>query len=410
MIKNEIAVITSGFLPIPASKGGAVENLIQNIINENEKNKGINLCIFSIEDMEAKNIALKYQNTNFIFFKTSKIIDFFDKCIFYFAKNLLKKKNSQSFRHILQRLKYLNQVSKELKKNNYKKVLLENHPSQYLALKWRKNWKKYDGKIYYHCHNEFPGKFGCDKIINRTYRFITVSEYIKKQLTEFLGNTTSDFFVLRNAVDEDKFKKLNSKKIEKFKEKFNIKNDEIIFLFTGRIVPEKGVLELIKAVNQSNCEKIKLLIVGSSLNKLISKTEYEKLVENEIDKNKIIFTGFINYSDIPYIYKIADVAVVPSLWDDPAPLSIIESIISELPIITTNSGGISEYVNNKNAIILKRNDKIINNLSKSIEEIYSNENLRKSMRNESKILADDITLSNYYNNFILALDEGDLNE
>ncbi len=36
MIKNEIAVITSGFLPIPASKGGAVENLIQNIINENE--------------------------------------------------------------------------------------------------------------------------------------------------------------------------------------------------------------------------------------------------------------------------------------------------------------------------------------------------------------------------------------
>ena len=35
----KLAIITSGFLPVPASKGGAVENLIVNLLNENELNE-----------------------------------------------------------------------------------------------------------------------------------------------------------------------------------------------------------------------------------------------------------------------------------------------------------------------------------------------------------------------------------
>ena len=35
---EKIAIITSGFLPVPASKGGAVENIVVNLLNENEKN------------------------------------------------------------------------------------------------------------------------------------------------------------------------------------------------------------------------------------------------------------------------------------------------------------------------------------------------------------------------------------
>ena len=34
-MNNKIAIVTSGFLPVPATKGGAVENLIVNIINVN---------------------------------------------------------------------------------------------------------------------------------------------------------------------------------------------------------------------------------------------------------------------------------------------------------------------------------------------------------------------------------------
>ena len=130
-----LAVITSGFLPVPAVKGGAVENLIVNLIDENEINKNIKFTIFSIFDQQAQVESKKYKNTEFIFIKTNGVIKILDKLIFFLAKNILRKKNSQSYRFILQRIDFLNKISKNIKQNDYDKILLENHPTQYLALK-----------------------------------------------------------------------------------------------------------------------------------------------------------------------------------------------------------------------------------------------------------------------------------
>ena len=59
-----------------------------------------------------------------------------------------------SYRYIVQRLFFLNKVSKILKKENYDKIIIENHTSLFLSLKWKKNYKKYESKYYYHLHNE----------------------------------------------------------------------------------------------------------------------------------------------------------------------------------------------------------------------------------------------------------------
>ena len=87
-MKNNVAVITSGFLPVPATKGGAVENLVENILNENEKKKRIRFNIFSIYDEKAKLSSNKYNKTSFTFIKTPKIVVLFDKCIYFIAKKI----------------------------------------------------------------------------------------------------------------------------------------------------------------------------------------------------------------------------------------------------------------------------------------------------------------------------------
>ena len=48
-----IAIITSGYLPVPATKGGAVESIVENIIEKNEKNKNLKLTIFSMSENRA---------------------------------------------------------------------------------------------------------------------------------------------------------------------------------------------------------------------------------------------------------------------------------------------------------------------------------------------------------------------
>ena len=91
-MKKKIAVVTSGFLPVPATKGGAVENLIFNLIKENEKNEKFEFVVFSIYDKSAQVESINYKKTKFYFYNPKKIILLLDKIFFFIAKNILKKK------------------------------------------------------------------------------------------------------------------------------------------------------------------------------------------------------------------------------------------------------------------------------------------------------------------------------
>lgn len=395
----KLAIVTGGFLPVPATKGGAVENLIQNFMNENEKYNDFNITIFSDFDENAKEEIKKYNNSNVIFIKPNFIINIIDKVIFFIAKNVLRKKNSHSYRFIMKRLNYLNQVSKYLKKKDFDKVLLENHPTQYLSLKWRKNYIKYAGKYYYHCHNEIPGLYGCKNIIDKTAKFASVSEFSSKALREYLNLDNDIFTVVRNGIDESKFKiKLSEKEKYEIRKKYNIEKNHKVLIFAGRIVPEKGIKELVMSLKNVKYKDYKLLIVGSALNEIKTKTMYQLEVENLINEinDKVIYTGFIKYEEIPKLYNIADIAVLPSIWNDPAPLTIIESLSCGLPIITTESGGIPEYAVNGSAIILKRDEKLIENLSKEIDELLNNEKKCELMSKKSLNASKELTISRYY--------------
>lgn len=403
-MNKKIAIITSGFLPVPATKGGAVENLIVNLIKENEEYKDFEFCIYSIYDEEAMKESNCYKQALFDFYTPNKLILLLDKIIFLLAKNIFKKRNSQTYRFICQRIFFFKYVSKALSNHNYDNILLENHPTQYLCLKFRNNYKKYNGKVIYHCHNEFPSTFGLKKIIETTDKFICVSKYIKRQLSSYLNLEEDKFYVLKNCVDENKFKpnaNIDKNKIDSIRKKYGFKDEDFIIIFAGRIVPEKGVFELIEAIKLVENKNVKLMIVGSALNALQAKTDYqikiEKLIEN-ID-NKIFFTGFVSYNEMPYLYKAADVAIIPSVWNDPAPLTVIEAIMSGLPIITTNSGGIPEYVNSKNAIVLDRENNLAKNLAIEIDKLINNKELRKEMSAESTVLSSQMSVKNYYKNF-----------
>jgi len=398
----KIAVITSGFLPVPATKGGAVENLIVNLLNENENEKKIEFNIFSTYDKAAILEAEKYSYTKFIFFKPSFLIKGIDKAIFWTAKNILKKKNSHSYRYICQRIDYLNKVSKILKKNNFDKVLLENHPTQYLALKWRKNYIKYFGRYYYHCHNEFSDLCMCDNIMKKTNKIICVSNFIANVTQKQFNCEKEKFVILKNCIDYTKFtKKYDKSEISRVKEKYGISDKDKILLFTGRIVPEKGVLEIVKALELIKHKNYKLLILGAPLNNLNTKTNYQKNIEKLVEKkNNVVFTGFVNYDDIPLYYSIADIALLPSICNDAAPLSVIESLVCGVPIITTNSGGIPEYATNGSAIIIERDDNIVERLAQSIEFLLNNEKELKKMSLVAKQVSKDLQISKYYENFI----------
>lgn len=400
----KVAIITCGYFPVPASKGGAVEVLDEYLIKKNEQFKKLDFEILSIYDGKALEESKKYNKSKFVFIKPPKFIEILDTLIYHIVKDVLKKEKHMSYRYILQRLYFINEVSKILNKKDYDKVLIENHSTLFMTLKTRKNYEKYKEKYYYHLHNEISSDYGCRDIMKNCKKILSVSNYINIKFSDYMGGINSKKLdVLRNCVDTDKFhKELNMETIENLKKKYGVDKSEKILIFTGRLNEEKGIKELLLAFKKVKYQNVKLLIVGSYFfgSEMVSDFEIELKKISEDIKEKIIFTGFIPYNEIPDIYSVADISIVPSIWNDPAPMTIIESMAAGLPIITTYSGGIPEYANDKCAIFLERNSNLIDNLAKSIDNILMNEELRKDMAKASRETALGLNLENYYNNFV----------
>ena len=237
-------------------------------------------------------------------------------------------------------------------------------------------------------------------------RIYTVSDYIKSRVDTIGKNKTVTLF---NGIDINGFKERSSETTRKeMRKRFNIKNDEVVFIFSGRVCEDKGVKELIKAFTElrKKYDKIKLLIVGASFFSSKKKTPYIKELIQLSDefKEDIIFTGYIDYKDMAKVYSAADIQVVPSMFDDPCPLTVIEGMVMGLPQIVSISGGIPEEVSDENAIKVNR-ENIVKELEDAITKLINDENLRKSMARASLKRSELFDKKSYTDNFFKLIEE-----
>ena len=404
MKKIRLAIISLGSLPVPAVNGGAVENLIENLVKVNcQKKDDVELYIYSCYNNLAEQKAIcNYSDVNFKYIKINNLIKVLDKFVYNFMKIFFPKKKLISFRYIFQRLFFIKKTACDLYKEKYDFIVFENSPTLLSVLKYKNNYDLYKNKYSYHIHNTINNYFGNEIYLKRCPLFFGVSEYINSEIKKILNEKDEKFKVLKNRVDEKIFSQEIKEEDQKsiFK-KYNLPSDAKIVLFTGRISKEKGIIELLNAFNRIKNDKLYLLIVGSQyFNSDVKNSFNEKIRKLAKEKeNNIIITGYIDNSDIWKFYKVSDIVVLPSIWDDPAPLTVIESIITNSALITTNSGGISEYVDNKCSVILDKDNNLINELENNILLLIENPNKVKELKYNMKIKANEMTISHYYEDF-----------
>ena len=400
----KILIITAGRYPVPAVKGGAVANLVEHLIEDNSKEKQVDLVITTPYDSMAKKESMKYKNCEFKFIKIPRILAFIENFLYKFLNLIFHGKNLLSVKSICSFSWFVLKNSRILKQNDFDYVIVENTARLFWCFKLFGNRKKYKGKIYYHLHN-VPRKLGgCESVIKECKGFICVSEYVKDSLmtekNQLYIEDLNKLKVLYNCIDTNKFQKKSETEISNFKKKLDIKNEDRVILFSGRIDNEKGILETLESLKYIKTKNIKLLIVGSSFYGMNVKTPFEEKVINiaEENKNKVVFTGFLNYSEMPLAYSICEIAILPSMWEEPAGLTIIEAMSCERVVITTRSGGIPEYTNSDSVILLDRNKDISKNIAKNVDFLLSNNEKREKMGLESRKRVVDNFDSNLYMN------------
>lgn len=205
-------------------------------------------------------------------------------------------------------------------------------------------------------HGFFPRFVGW--IFNNTDHILCLSS----QSADEIGKLVQDknkVSVFTSWVDLDKFHPLN-KNISRKKLGWN---DKFIVLFVGRLVPEKGVPELLLAARLFN-KNIGLKIAGTGV------------MESKIGR---YYIGKISQTDLPLYYSAADIVIVPSTHEEGFGRVIIESLACGTPVIGSNRGAIPQVMDET---VGKLIDVTPGNIKDAVEYFYKNPgNLRKLSKN-----------------------------
>lgn len=392
----KIAILTSGILPVPAVQGGAVENLIDFYLDYNNKHKLHDITVFSVYNENVKkHPALSSDVNHYVYIDTNSIWAKINK----FVRKVLKNADNM-YHHSIEY--YLDETVKKIANNSFDIIILENRPAY--ALKMTECRCK---KIVYHLHNDILNSDTNKSldIYNAANKIICVSDYISNRVQHTIAPTENKTITIYNGIDVDYF---SNKRHNISRSELGFESDDFIVVFSGRIIKDKGIKELIEAIIRIKSHtRIKLLVIGSSfLGNYSSASPFLDSLKDkakELDK-RIVFTGYINYDEVPSYLHIADIAVIPSIWHEPFGLTCLEAIASGLPLITTNVGGIPEVVDNECAEIVDVNDNIVDNLAERILYLYNNPERRQEMSIAARKRARMFTSDSYAQNFFKALE------
>ena len=149
----------------------------------------------------------------------------------------------------------------------------------------------------------------------------------------------------------------------KLKDKYGIKNSDFVIGYSGRLVRDKGIIELVRAFDcLENAENCKLLLVGMFEERDALPTDIQDRILND---PRIIYTGFIN-GGMEYYYSMMDVYVLAS-YREGFPTGVLEAQSMAKPVITTRVTGCCDSIVNNLTGLFVDND--ASDIAKKIDMI-----------------------------------------
>ncbi|QYK53753.1 MAG: glycosyltransferase family 4 protein [Fimbriimonadaceae bacterium] len=172
------------------------------------------------------------------------------------------------------------------------------------------------------------------------WRVIVCTEFMKAEVNRYFNCPTDKVDVIYNGVDANKFR-FDWTEEERAVWRGKLANpDEKIVMYVGRFVREKGIHVLLNAASVvlANEPKTKFVIVGGG-----NREQLEKFVNWYGLKDKVLFTGFMANRSLHQLYRCADVAVFPSLYE-PFGIVALEGMAAGAAVVASDAGGLKEVV------------------------------------------------------------------
>lgn len=196
---------------------------------------------------------------------------------------------------------------------------------------------------------------------------LTVSEYSKQKILDWIDIESEKVIVVGNAVGEqfNPYGPVN-------------KTERPYILYVGNKKPHKNVCAAVRAYAESGVqERVDMRLTGSPTNDILE-------IANETGvRESIVFEGFISEKELPMYYRGA-IALAHASVQEGFGLPILESMACGTPVIAFNGSAIPEVTDGA-AILVDTTDTA--EFAHAIRSVVHNKKLRKELRNDSLVRA-----------------------
>lgn len=211
---------------------------------------------------------------------------------------------------------------------------------------------------------------------NGLKKFILEEGFTVKDKIKVIGNGSS------NGIDCDFFSpsQVSDLEVAKVRSRYNIKDSDFVFISIGRVVRDKGIVELIQSFKKLSHEKnnVKLIILGYFEEDL---DPLPKQIQEEIERNENIFhLGWVD--DIRVYLKLSNILVFPS-YREGFPNVVLQACAMQIPCIVSNINGCNEIIKNDIngwVVPVKDSDKLFERMNFSLANKYMLDSMGEQAR------------------------------
>lgn len=160
---------------------------------------------------------------------------------------------------------------------------------------------------------------------------------------------------------------------QELRQRIGVTEDEVLFIYAGKIVPAKGPDLLIKAALAllAQGEPIRVLLVGNGPDEYVK--EIKSWTAQQGFADRFFWQTFVPNESLPDYYSAADVGV----WPKESSLTMIEAQACRLPIIVSDFPVAAERISCNNGLVFRQGD--VADLAAKMERLIADKALRQAM-------------------------------
>lgn len=387
MSSKRVLIISAGIYPIPADSGGAVEELIDSFAEQalaDVDELTITSCAYHGKRIKEKVNGVSYHYVDFPFY-----VKFLDDVNFFYSDKIKRDWRSLFFQNKYRSKYYIDMLCRRLDFDEYDAIIVENNMSLLEKL-YETLGESFSRKCYYHMHSNLVDNPAMIPYLAKCRKLLVVSDFVKSLLYKTVPEVANTEIVkITNGIHICQMGNEKQQRMRmRMRNRYQIADDETVYLFAGRVSAEKGVYELVEAFIKAGdiLSKCRLIIVGSAYSGSNKINHYMRRIMKLAQpyRDRILITGYIPHKYILNYHIMSDVQVVPSIMDDPAPLTVLEGMSMGLYMLLSNVGGIPEYSERyENRIMFERDEHFVDNIKDALIEYHkkypTNEYVKKKL-------------------------------